>query len=144
MQISRQYFLLRTVILQKKVAGCWTTEVALVKAAKYHESQPDNWWGLPHLQSQGKAPWGRGWIFFTQVIVMEKNLDITKPHYSEQILQFFGPLLYRGSTVICNLVPRAFPLKNGWGQKRAFSRPTHFLREKPWGRSCVIWKESNS
>ena len=25
-----------------------------------------------------------------------------------------------------NLVPRAFPLKNGWG--------THFLREKPWGR----------
>ena len=40
--------------------------------------------------------------FFTQVIVkyMEKNLDITKPHYSEQILQFLGHLLYRGSTVI--------------------------------------------
>ena len=31
---------------------------------------------------------------------MEKNLDITKPHYSEQILQFLGPLLYRGSAVI--------------------------------------------
>ena len=28
-----------------------------------------------------------------------------------------------------NLVPRAFPLKNGW------VGPTHFLREKPWGRS---------
>ena len=28
-----------------------------------------------------------------------------------------------------NLVPRAFPLKNGWG-------PTHFLREKHWGRGC--------
>ena len=28
-----------------------------------------------------------------------------------------------------NLVPRAFPLKNGWGT-------THFLREKPWGRGC--------
>ena len=26
-----------------------------------------------------------------------------------------------------NLVPRAFPLKDGWGA-------THFLREKPWGR----------
>ena len=29
-----------------------------------------------------------------------------------------------------NLVPRAFPLKNGWG------RPTH-LREKPWGRGWL-------
>ena len=29
---------------------------------------------------------------------------------------------------IHNFVPRAFPSKNG------FSRPTHFLREKPWGR----------
>ena len=28
-----------------------------------------------------------------------------------------------------NLVPRAFPLKNGC--------PTHFLREKPWGRGCA-------
>ena len=28
-----------------------------------------------------------------------------------------------------NLVPRAFPLRNGLG-------PTHFLREKPWGRGC--------
>ena len=28
---------------------------------------------------------------------------------------------------ICNLVPRAFPLKNGWGG------------EKPWGRGCRIW-----
>ena len=27
-----------------------------------------------------------------------------------------------------NRVPRAFPLKNGWG---------HFLREKPWGRGWV-------
>ena len=31
---------------------------------------------------------------------------------------------------IHNLVPRAFPLKNGWG-------PTH-LREKPWGRGWTI------
>ena len=28
-------------------------------------------------------------------------------------------------------VPRAFPLKNGWG------RPTLFLREKPRGRGCL-------
>ena len=31
-----------------------------------------------------------------------------------------------------NLVPRAFPLKNGWG-------PTQFLREKLWGRG---WKDT--
>ena len=30
-----------------------------------------------------------------------------------------------------NLVPRAFPLKNGWG-------PTYFLREKPWGRVRAV------
>ena len=37
-----------------------------------------------------------------------------------------------------NLVPRAFRLKNGWGGKRlAFSCPTHFLWEKPWGRGCI-------
>ena len=29
-----------------------------------------------------------------------------------------------------NLVPRALPLKNGWG-------PTHFLREEPWGRGWL-------
>ena len=29
-----------------------------------------------------------------------------------------------------NLVPRAFPSKNGWG--------AHFLREKPWGRGCRV------
>ena len=29
-----------------------------------------------------------------------------------------------------NLVPRAFPSKNRWG-------PTHFLREKPWGRGWL-------
>ena len=34
-----------------------------------------------------------------------------------------------------NLVPRAFPLKNGWGRKRDLF-PTNFLREKPWGRGC--------
>ena len=44
--------------------------------------------------------------------------------------------LYARVYVRINLVPRVFPLKNGWG----FSRPTHFLREKPWGRGCVrIW-----
>ena len=32
----------------------------------------------------------------------------------------------------CNLVPRAFPLKNGWG---------HFLREKPWGRGWNNWAQ---
>ena len=36
----------------------------------------------------------------------------------------------RKTIVNSNLVPRAFPLKNGWGA-------THFLREKPWGRDCV-------
>ena len=35
----------------------------------------------------------------------------------------------------CNLVPRTFPLKNGWGGERLFP-PHHFLREKPWGRGC--------
>ena len=33
-----------------------------------------------------------------------------------------------------NLVPRAFPSKNGWGA-------THFLREKPWGRGCDLHGE---
>ena len=33
-----------------------------------------------------------------------------------------------------NLVPRAFPLKNGWGT-------AHFLREKPWGRG---WNPGSS
>ena len=31
---------------------------------------------------------------------MKKNLDITKPRYSEQILSVLGPSLNRGSTVI--------------------------------------------
>ena len=34
------------------------------------------------------------------------------------------------SRLSSNLVPRAFPLKNG--------RPTHFLREKPWGRGWAL------
>ena len=33
--------------------------------------------------------------------------------------------------VLHNLVSNAFPSKNGWG-------PTHFLREKSWGRGCVL------
>ena len=35
-----------------------------------------------------------------------------------------------------NLVPRAFPLKIGWGGwwLKIGWCPTHFLREKPWGR----------
>ena len=33
--------------------------------------------------------------------------------------------------VLHNLVSSAFPSKNGWG-------PTPFLREKPWGRRCVL------
>ena len=32
-----------------------------------------------------------------------------------------------------NLVPRAFPLKIGWGGKRPFSRPTHFFKGKALG-----------
>ena len=35
-----------------------------------------------------------------------------------------------------NLVPKAFPLKNGWGGKS----PTHFLRKKQWGQG--LGKES--
>ena len=35
------------------------------------------------------------------------------------------------------LVPNAFPLKNGWG-------PTHFLREKPWGRGWSQRRENLS
>ena len=39
-----------------------------------------------------------------------------------------------------NLVSRAFPSKNGWG---ALGRPTHFLREKPWGQGCCTQTEPN-
>ena len=42
-------------------------------------------------------------------------------------------------TLLYNVVPSAFPSKNGWGGKRAFSRPTHFLREKPWGRGWLLY-----
>ena len=42
-------------------------------------------------------------------------------------------------TLLYNLVPSAFPSKNGWGGKMAFSRPTHFLREKPWGRGWLLY-----
>ena len=35
--------------------------------------------------------------------------------------------------------PVLFPQKKGWGGKRAFSRPTHFLREKPWGRGWLLY-----
>ena len=35
-------------------------------------------------------------------------------------------------TLLFNLVPRAFPLKIGCG-------PTHFLREKPWGRGWLLF-----
>ena len=40
---------------------------------------------------------------FTQLLVIyvEKNLDIMKPRYSEQILSVPRPSLYRGSTVFC-------------------------------------------
>ena len=56
----------------------------------------------PTSKAREKRPGDEVGFFFTQVIVkyIEKNLDITKLHYSEQILQFLGPLLYRGSTVI--------------------------------------------
>ena len=36
----------------------------------------------------------------------------------------------KGGRRQCNLVPRAFPLKNGW--------PHPFLREKPWGRVRAV------
>ena len=42
-------------------------------------------------------------------------------------------------TLLYDLVPSAFPSKNGWGGKRAFSRPTHYLREKPWGRGWLLY-----
>ena len=33
--------------------------------------------------------------------------------------------------------PQGFSLKKWVGREKApFSRPTHFLREKPWGRGC--------
>ena len=32
-----------------------------------------------------------------------------------------------------NLVPRAFPLKSGWG-----ARPTHFFKGKALGRGCLV------
>ena len=53
-------------------------------------------------KAREKRPGDEVGFFFTQVIVkyMEKNLDIIKLHFCEQILQFLGPLLYRGSTVI--------------------------------------------
>lgn len=37
-------------------------------------------------------------------------------------------LLQLGNSILANLVPKAFP----------FSRPTHFLREKPLGRGCIL------
>ena len=49
----------------------------------------------------------------------------------------FGGLIFGGARSpsnfmgSCNLVPRAFPLKNG---------PSHFLREKPWGRVWGSWR----
>ena len=49
------------------------------------------------------------------------------------LVQTLLPLSYwrlYGEQVGTNLVPRAFPLKNGWC-------PTHFLKEKPWGRGWV-------
>ena len=54
--------------------------------------------------------------------------------------EIIAPTIIQRNTVFTNLVPRAFPLKKGWG----FSRPTH-LREKPWGRGWVftipfLWK----
>ena len=41
-------------------------------------------------------------------------------------------LLVSFFALLFNLVPRAFPLKNGCG-------PTHFLREKPWGRGWLLF-----
>ena len=35
---------------------------------------------------------------------MEKNLDITTPRYSEQILPILDLSLYRGSTVYCGVI----------------------------------------
>ena len=49
--------------------------------------------------------------FLCPVIIkyMEKNLDITKPRYSEQIWQSgLAPSLYRGSTVINNIVSNIY------------------------------------
>ena len=36
---------------------------------------------------------------------MEKNLDITTPRYSEQILPILDLSLYWGSTVYCGVIP---------------------------------------
>jgi len=36
-------------------------------------------------------------------------------------------------TISFNLVPRAFPLKNGWGGKR----------ETPWGQGCISLRRPN-
>ena len=51
------------------------------------------------------------------------------PFSSKNALKFsFFPIkdLKGVESASSNLVPRAFPLKNGWG-------PTLFSREKPWG-----------
>ena len=37
-------------------------------------------------------------------------------------------------TVATQPRPQGFSLKRWVGREKAFSRPTHFLRENPWGR----------
>ena len=37
--------------------------------------------------------------------------------------------------------PQGFSLKKWMGRQWGFSRPTHFLREKPWGRRCPFRAE---
>ena len=52
----------------------------------------------------------------------ENNLKARERSKTKLDLRLFQKLALHN-----NLVPRAFPLKNGWC-------PNHFLREKPWGR----------
>ena len=58
-----------------------------------------------------------------------QRLLVTRQRLSCEKVNLRNKLVTRAWDSTGNLVPRAFPLKNGWG-------PTHFLREKPWGRGC--------
>ena len=62
----------------------------------------------------------------------ENNLKVCERSKTKLDLCLFKKLALQN-----NIFTRAFPLKNGWS-------PTHFLREKPWGRgwlhkTCFTW-----
>ena len=70
---------------------------------------------------------------FTHFLLARKCPGIHSPDYEWVWAGFLWVwrVWGEGTWTFHNLVPRAFPSKNGWG-------PTHFLREKPWGRGWTF------